>query len=130
MGEHFLQNNIAERIGGNMFGKDSTIYKFEKIKRAKKAATEANPNIPLIDMGVGEPDEMAYHAVVDKLTEEAAKWGNRQYTDNGISGFKVAVAKYMKDVFEDYVQSISSKFSLLLGIYIKGELTHILYLYT
>ena len=36
----------------------------------------------------------------------------------------------MKDVFEDYVQTISSKFSLLLGIYIKGELTHILYLYT
>jgi LL-diaminopimelate aminotransferase len=100
MGEHFLQNNIAERIGGNMFGKDSTIYKFEKIKRAKKAAMEANPNISLIDMGVGEPDEMAYHAVVDKLTEEAAKWGNRQYTDNGISGFKVAVAKYMKDVFD------------------------------
>ena len=100
MAEHFLQNNIAERIGGNMFGKDNTIYKFEKIKRAKKAATEAKPNIPLIDMGVGEPDDMAYHAVVKKLTEEAAKWGNRQYTDNGIDGFRIAAAKYMKEVFD------------------------------
>jgi len=99
MFENFLQNNIAERIGGNMFGKDNTIYKFEKIKRAKKAATEANPNIPLIDMGVGEPDEMAYHAVVNKLTEEAAKWRNRQYTDNGIEEFKLAVVKYMKHIF-------------------------------
>ncbi len=99
MAEHFLQNNIAKRIGGNMFGKDNTIYKFEKIKRAKKAAIEAKPNMPLIDMGVGEPDEMAYHAVVDKLTEEAAKWGNRQYTDNGIDDFKLAIAKYMKHIF-------------------------------
>ena len=100
MAEHFLQNNIAERIGGNMFGKDNTIYKFEKIKRAKKAATAANPNIPLIDMGVGEPDEMAHPAVVSELREAAADWGNRQYTDNGIEDFKVAAAKYMKEVFE------------------------------
>jgi len=99
MSEHFLQNNFAERIGGNQFGKDETIYKFEKIKRAKKAAIAANPNLALIDMGVGEPDEMAYHAVVQKLIDEAAKWGNRQYTDNGLHEFKVAAADYMKDVF-------------------------------
>ena len=29
MAESFLQNNFAERIGGNMFGKDTKIYKFE-----------------------------------------------------------------------------------------------------
>ena len=28
----YLQSNFAERIGGSMFGKDTTIYKFEKIK--------------------------------------------------------------------------------------------------
>ena len=31
---YYLQEMFAERIGGNMFGKDTTIYKFEKIKRA------------------------------------------------------------------------------------------------
>lgn len=47
----FIQNIIAERLGGKMFGKDTKIYKFEKIKRAKRAALEANPGAELIDMG-------------------------------------------------------------------------------
>ena len=36
MAENYIQNLFAERIGGNKFGKSSVIYKFEKIKRAKK----------------------------------------------------------------------------------------------
>ncbi len=36
--EPYIQNLFAERIGGNRFGKDTAIYKFEKIKRAKRAA--------------------------------------------------------------------------------------------
>ena len=74
MAESFLQNNFAERIGGNMFGKDTKIYKFEKIKRAKREAMAKNPGVEIIDMGVGEPDDMAFPSVVSKLCEEAAKW--------------------------------------------------------
>ena len=74
MEESFLQNNFAGRIGGNMFGKDTKIYKFEKIKRAKRAAMAANPGVEIIDMGVGEPDDMAFPAVVKALADEAAKW--------------------------------------------------------
>ena len=99
MEESFLQKNFAKRIGGVQFGKDSKIYKFEKIKRAKRAAVAENPDIALIDMGVGEPDEMAHPDVVSTLCTEAAKWENRQYTDNGIIEFQEAVAIYMKDVF-------------------------------
>ena len=51
MSKHFLQNNFAERIGGNQFDKDTAIYKFEKIKIAKREAMAANPDIDLIDMG-------------------------------------------------------------------------------
>ena len=72
MADSYLQEMFAERIGGNMFGKDTTIYKFEKIKRAKRAAMEANPGVEIIDMGVGEPDDMAYPEVVQALCEEAA----------------------------------------------------------
>ncbi len=99
MEESFLQSNFAERIGGEMFGKENRIYKFEKIKRAKKAAMEANPNIELIDMGVGEPDEMAYPEVVKTLCDEASKWENREYTDNGILEFRKAAAKYMNELY-------------------------------
>ncbi|MFD1772987.1 LL-diaminopimelate aminotransferase [Paenibacillus rhizophilus] len=95
----FIQNNFADRIGGANYGKDTNIYKFEKIKRAKASAKKDFPDIELIDMGVGEPDEMADAGIVAKLAEEAAKEENRGYADNGIADFKEAAAKYLKDVF-------------------------------
>lgn len=99
MQESYIQSLFAERIGGANFGKDTKIYKFEKIKRAKRAALAANPNAEIIDMGVGEPDDMAFPAVVKKLAEEAAKWENRTYADNGIFEFKEAAARYMKSLY-------------------------------
>ncbi|MBI4827487.1 MAG: LL-diaminopimelate aminotransferase [Nitrospinae bacterium] len=97
--ESYLQGLFAERIGGARFGKDTTIYKFEKIKRAKRAAMQANPGVELIDMGVGEPDEMAFPDVVKTLQQEAANPENRGYADNGIAEFKQAAARYMERVF-------------------------------
>jgi LL-diaminopimelate aminotransferase len=97
--ESYIQSLFAERIGGSRFGKDTTIYKFEKIKRAKRAALDANPDKELFDMGVGEPDEMAFPEAVKILQLEAAKPENRGYSDNGIEEFKVAATEYMKNVF-------------------------------
>ncbi len=97
--ESYIQNLFASRLGGNKFGKDTTIYKFEKIKRAKRAALEANPGKELFDMGVGEPDEMAFPEVVKALQLEAEKLENRGYTDNGIDEFKQAAVDYMDNVF-------------------------------
>lgn len=95
----FIQHNFADRIGGSHYGKDTAIYKFEKIKRAKAAAKKEFPHIELIDMGVGEPDEMADEGIVRKLAEEAAKPENRGYADNGIPEFKEAAVRYLKEVF-------------------------------
>ena len=44
----YIQGLFAERLGGNSFGKDTKIYKFEKIKRAKRSAMEANPTKELL----------------------------------------------------------------------------------
>lgn len=120
MSESYIQELFAERIGGRQYGKSTEIYKFEKIKRAKNAARKANPNLDLIDMGVGEPDEMAFPIVVKTLQEEAAKPENRGYADNGGSEFKEAAAKYMAEVFgvhdihaeTEVVHSIGSKTAL------------------
>jgi LL-diaminopimelate aminotransferase len=95
----YIQESFAGRIGGPDYGKDTNIYKFEKIKRAKAAARQAHPDVELIDMGVGEPDEMADARIVAKLAEEAAKPENRGYADNGIPAFKEAAARYLKNVF-------------------------------
>ncbi|MGZ0655358.1 LL-diaminopimelate aminotransferase [Coraliomargarita sp. W4R53] len=120
MSDSYIQELFAERIGGNQYGKSTAIYKFEKIKRAKKAAKAAKPDMDLIDMGVGEPDEMAFPIVIKTLQEEAAKSENRGYADNGGDEFKKAAAQYMSDVFAvndidadtEVVHSIGSKTAL------------------
>jgi LL-diaminopimelate aminotransferase len=95
----YIQQLFADRIGGPSFGLKEEIFKFEKIKRAKRLAVKEKPDVPLIDLGVGEPDAMADKRVVDKLYEEAAKPENRFYSDNGIQEFKEAAARYMEEVF-------------------------------
>jgi LL-diaminopimelate aminotransferase len=96
--DSFIQNLFAQRIGGKQYGKGTDIYKFEKIKRAKRAALAANPTVELIDMGVGEPDDMAFPQCVDALAKAAAKWENRTYADNGAVPFREAAARWMKNV--------------------------------
>lgn len=96
---NYIQSLFADRLGGNRFGKDNTIYKFEKIKRAKRAALAANPDKELFDLGVGEPDEPAFPGVIKALQLEAEKPENRGYTDNGIEEFKTAAVTYMDKVF-------------------------------
>src|ERR1041385_5671067 len=98
MTESYIQNLFAERIGGHQYGKSTAIYKFEKIKRAKRAALAANPGAEIIDMGVGEPDEMAFPEVVQQLCGEARKPENRGYADNGDAVLKQAAARYMERV--------------------------------
>ena len=112
--ETYIQSLFAERIGGNMFGREQKIYKFEKIKRAKRAALAANPGIELIDFGVGEPDEMAFPGVVQSLQKEAEKPENRGYADNGIPEFKEAAARYMRKVYN--VNGLNPETEVLHGI--------------
>lgn len=117
--ESYIQQLFAERIGGASYGKSTAIYKFEKIKRAKLAAKAEKPDVELIDMGVGEPDEMAFPEVVDALKEAASQPENRGYADNGGAAFKESVAEYMQKVFgvsldpaTEVLHSIGSKAAL------------------
>src|ERR1700749_2317694 len=98
MSDSYIQNLFAERIGGKSYGKSTEIYKFEKIKRAKRAALAANPGAELIDMGVGEPDEMAFPETVDALSHAAKKPENRTYADNGGTHFQQAAARWLQNV--------------------------------
>jgi LL-diaminopimelate aminotransferase len=98
MAESYIQNLFAERIGGRQYGKSHAIYKFEKIKRAKRAAMALHPGEEIIDLGVGEPDEMAFPEVVEQLHAEARKPENRGYADNGDAVLKQAAARYLERV--------------------------------
>ena len=98
MQESYIQDLFAERIGGKRYGKDTAIYKFEKIKRAKRAAVQAQPDTELFDLGVGEPDAMADAGIVETLYAEARKPENRGYADNGDATLKQSAANYLRTV--------------------------------
>ncbi len=120
MSDSYIQELFAERIGGKSYGKSTAIYKFEKIKRAKRAAMTLHPDAEIIDLGVGEPDEMAFPEIVEKLHEEARKPENRGYADNGDAVLKQAAARYLENVFgvkgvnpeTEILHSIGSKAAL------------------
>src|SRR6201987_1563090 len=95
----WFQSLFAERIGGVNYGKSNKIYKFEKIKRAKRAALAAHPERPLLDFGIGENDDMAAPLVREALKREGDKPENRGYADNGIAAFKEAAAAFLKRSF-------------------------------
>ncbi|MDY6933497.1 MAG: LL-diaminopimelate aminotransferase [Spirochaetota bacterium] len=118
--ESYIQNLFADRIGGSSFGKEERLYKFEKIKRAKREALNKNPGIKLIDLGVGEPDEKAFDIVIESLKREAGSPENRGYADNGIEEFKEAAAEYLDKVYNvkdidpasEVIHAIGSKSAL------------------
>jgi LL-diaminopimelate aminotransferase len=99
MSDPWFQTLFADRIGGAQYGKGTAIYKFEKIKRAKRWALKEHPERPLLDFGVGENDDMADHRVRQTLKTEADKLENRGYSDNGIIEFKEAAARFLKRNF-------------------------------
>lgn len=93
------QTRFAGRIGGTGFGKSTGLYKFERIKRAKEAAALAHPELPLIDLGIGEGDRCADERIVETLAREAGRAENRRYADNGTVEFRQAAANYMERAF-------------------------------
>jgi LL-diaminopimelate aminotransferase len=111
---NFFDDKIARRLGGDNFGKNTAIYKFERIKRAKAAARLTRPDVLLIDMGVGEPDSPADPLVVEALSREAGLRENRLYADNGIPEFKDAAARYLSSVYG--VRGIDPETQILHGI--------------
>ncbi len=95
----WFQSLFAQRIGGANYGTDTKIYKFEKIKRAKRAALAAHPERQLLDFGIGENDDMADERVREVLKQQVDRLENRGYADNGIAAFKEAAANFMKRTF-------------------------------
>ncbi len=99
MSDPYFQTQFAERIGGANYGKGTEIYKFEKIKRAKRKALAEHPERSLVDFGIGENDEMAPETVRRAMAEEINRPENRGYADNGILAFREAVGRFMKREF-------------------------------
>ncbi len=95
----WFQSLFAERIGGANYGKGTEIYKFEKIKRAKRKALAEHPERKLLDFGIGENDDMADAVVRESLKVQVDRVENRGYADNGIQEYKDAAAEFMQRQF-------------------------------
>ena len=118
-----IEELFAERIGGRAFGRSTELYKFEKIKQAKRAARQMHPELELIDLGVGEPDEMADLTIIEELNRQARCWENRGYADNGIEEFQEAAVSYMQEVYG--VQGLNPQTEVLHCIGSKSALSMI-----
>ncbi|MGM0487403.1 MAG: LL-diaminopimelate aminotransferase [Planctomycetota bacterium] len=99
MSTPYFQELFARRIGGANYGTGNEIYKFEKIKRAKRQALADHPDRQLLDFGIGENDAMAPEVVRKRMAEEINRPENRGYADNGIPEFKEAAARFMRRNF-------------------------------
>ncbi|MCO8122388.1 LL-diaminopimelate aminotransferase [Stieleria sp. TO1_6] len=95
----YFQSLFADRIGGAGYGKSTEIYKFEKIKRAKRTALETHPDRQLLDFGIGENDSMADESVRRVMADEINQPANRGYADNGVAEYKQAAARFMQRHF-------------------------------
>ena len=100
MSTPYFQELFADRIGGARYGMGTEIYKFEKIKRAKRKALADYPQRKLLDFGIGENDAMAPENVRQRMAEEIHRPENRGYADNGILEFKQAAARFMDRNFQ------------------------------
>ncbi len=100
LADPYFQELFAERIGGISYGKGNEIYKFEKIKRAKRKALSDFPGRGLLDFGIGENDSMADLRVRQQMSLEVNRSENRGYMDNGILEYKQAVSRFMKREFQ------------------------------
>lgn len=87
---------FAERIGGSQFGKVQQTFKFTLIENAKRAFMAEHPDLPVIDMGVGEPEELAPQRIRATLSAQADVKANRIYPCNGTMPFREAAARYLK----------------------------------
>ncbi len=100
MTDPYFQQLFAERIGGPDYGKGTEIYKFEKIKRAKRKALAEHPERQLIDFGIGENDEMADPARPPRDGRGDQPAGEpRLRRQRHRRRFKEAVARFMQREF-------------------------------
>jgi LL-diaminopimelate aminotransferase len=95
----YIQSLFAERIGGVNYGKSTEIYKFAKIKQAKRNALADHPDRELLDFGIGENDSMAGESVRRVMAAEIDNPENRGYADNGVAEYKEAAARFMQRQF-------------------------------
>jgi len=106
----FIQDLFADRIGGNKFGKSTEIYKFEKIKIAKRKALQDFPDRRLLDFGVGEPDKRPSDKLCKELYDWSLKLTKHGYTDTGKDDYRKTVVKYLDKHFNvkglDYVLNV------------------------
>ena len=78
-----VQRLFAERIGGAQFGKVQQTFKFTLINNAKLDFIAKNPSVKVIDMGVGEPEELPAASIIESLFTAAQAKENRMYPCNG-----------------------------------------------
>jgi LL-diaminopimelate aminotransferase len=86
---------FADRIGGSRFGQVKQTFKFTLIDDAKREFAARHPHVKVVDMGVGEPEELPSENIIVRLAAESRVKANRIYPCNGVQPFRDAAARYL-----------------------------------
>lgn len=112
---------FADRIGGKSFLTQNAGYKFTLIERKKSEFRDKNPELPIIDLGLGEPERPSPGNVIDRLCREARISENRVYPLKGPADFREAASRYLArtigvslDPTQEVLMSIGAKQALSL----------------
>ena len=114
---------VSNRLGGCDFFNKPHIYRFTKLLELKEKEKKKNKQ-EMLDFGIGEPGEMASSEVVDTLYQEAKKFENRIYADNGIEEFKDVIKQHMN---KEYGVKIDSNDQILPIMGAKSALAYLPY---
>ena len=120
MSESYIQNLFADRIGGRQYGKSTAIYKFEKIKRAKRAAWPPILARKLSTWALANRTKWPFRKL---STRFAPRRGSQRIADTPITAMTVlkqAAARYLERVCgvsginpdTEVIHSIGSKAAL------------------
>jgi len=95
---NWIYNRIANRLGGKHF-ESCSLYKFEAIKQLKQEFLSTNSNLPLLDLGIGEPDGLPPQCAIEALKTNCNLHEYNGYADNGSDFFKSAAIDYLQNIF-------------------------------
>ncbi len=93
----WISKCVATRLGGSQF-EQQVPYKFETIKQLKNKYLQS-PILPLLDLGIGEPDGTAPTCAIETLQYACTLQAYGKYADNGADFFKSSIVEYLQTIF-------------------------------
>lgn len=107
-----FKNLISSRLDKEKFYYNE-YYKFEKYSNYKKQYLKNHDFV--FDFGIGESETLPPFEILSTLAKDVYNYDMRVYSDNGIERFKLAAAKYLKEIYNVEILSYQKQINHVMG---------------